>query len=293
MSSDECKKRAFELRFTDSHLDTFRKYCKALTNQSYMALFKCKPKKSNLYISLTDADSYYVCELRYAELGYMLDCYADFSAKILLDSLEKAISNVKRSGNSAVIYGYTNSNQLFMDEYCGSDMIETYNIQSTETLMKDFYILSQRHFIQKDTKYCEFTIPISELLSIINKLSIASGNCGGVCKLIFDPVKPKEGKGMIQFEVENDGGMKCIVKIHTTKTPTNKVVLKRIPNQKIENRFFLGDWDKAKSIYSLFGTKLHVYLSSKGVMWKTDSKDKACFLMWNAPLTDAIIESTC
>lgn len=289
----EKKSRAFELRFTDSYLDTFRKYCKALTNQSYMVLFKCKAKKSNIYISLTDADSYFVSELRYAELGYMLTCKSDFSAKILLDSLEKVISAIRKNGNSAILYGYENSHQLYIDELGAMDIVATYDIKNTEKLMKDFYILSQRHFTQKDPKYCEFTLPVSEMLSIINKLSIASGNCGGICEITYEPIRAKEGVATIQFQVENDGGMICTYKIHTTKNVTNKVVLKKVPGNKITGRFFLSDWDKAKSIYNLFNMKLHVFFSDKGVLWKTDSKDKACFLMWNTPLTEKIIESTC
>ena len=289
----EKKNRAFELHFTDTYIDTFRKFCKALTNQSYMVLFKCKSKKSNLYLTLTDADGYFVSELRYTELGHMLTCKSDFSAKILLDSLEKIISLIRKNGNSVVMYGYEKEYQLFVDEIGTMDTIGTYEVQTTETLMKDFYIISQRHFTQKDPKYCEFTLPVSEMLSIINKLSIASGSCGGICEMIYEPIKAKDGVASIQFKVENDGGMSCTYKIHTTKNVTNKVVLKKVPHQKISNRFFLSDWDKAKSLYSLFNTKLNVFFSSKGILWKTDSRYKACFLMWNAPLTNSIIESTC
>jgi hypothetical protein len=296
-------KVAFELAFREQRkLSAFIKTCEGMCVQSDTALFKVK--KRGAYIMLTDFESLCCLETRITDgIQNMLKMNCkEFTAKILLDSMATILRRILKNKHSAILFGdLDNDHVLQIKEVIGQShrVVAIHQVECTENRARVYHVISTHQFCRNSQNYIQFRIPNVEFNKIITMQSIISGTNGGVGELIITPIPDALGSGEgdppknrcdIKFFMKNNGGGMGGVTIHTHPLSESVPVLHR-PMQPIHTRYFLTYLKRSQNLFTVPSDFVTVYVSEKGVMVQTDSKDNHSVVIYTSDISDEDLNS--
>jgi len=298
-------KVAFELAFREQRkLNSFIKTCEAMCVQSDTALFKVK--RRGAYIMLSDFESLCCLEARITDgIQGMLKMHCkEFTAKILLDSLTSVLRRVLKNKHSAILFGdLDDDHKLQVKEVIGQShrVVAVHQITSTENRARVYHVISTHQFRQKSKNYVQFRLPNVEFNKLITMQSIISGTNGGVGAMLITPIDDEKGPGGpetdppknrcdIKFFLKNNGGGMGGVTIHTHTASEVVPVLHR-PDQSILTKYFLTYLKRSQNLFSVPSDYVTLYVSERGVMVHTDSKDNHTVVIFTADISDEDLDS--
>jgi len=293
----------FELSFRDQRkLSAFIKTCEAMSVHSDTALLKVK--KRGVYILLSDSESLCCLETRLTDnLQGMLKIYCkEYSVKILLDSLTDILRQILKNKHSAIICCDAEQPKiLLVREVIGQShkVVASHSVVGIEHRARVYHIISTNQFRQKSKDYVQFRIPNIELNKIITMQAILSGNNGGIGELIITPIPDDDdinntitpnNRCDIQFFIQNNSGGKGGVTIHT-HTTAETVPVQSLPKHRIHTKYFLTYLKRSQNLFSTPTDLVTMYVSEKGILIQTDSKDHHSVVIFVSDIADEDLES--
>lgn len=295
------------MRFRDTRkLGTFVKMCEALFVHSDTALFKVK--KNVIYVNVTDFES--MCSAEGRVVKSPDDSWTvpeeEFTSKILLDSLISELKRAIRNKQLVTIRGEhphilkivaSYSKQFHQKSSCIDKRIHEHSQQncsekvvvSTEHRIRVFHIVSRRSFVSKSGNYASFRIVNSEFNKIITMKAIVSGVSGGVASISILPTNSTECK--LIFYVKSNSGTTGKLTISTSSKSTDEVKMLNVPKESINMQYLLSYIKRSQNMMAVPAEFTTVYVSNKGIMLETESKDGISIVLFTNSLEGVDLDS--
>lgn len=258
----------FELTLSNmKRLNNVTKMCESINSHSDTALIKVKA--GGVYIRLTDFENFCGTECRIPSKVFQyfhMGTTTQWSGKILLDHLTAELRRATRMKQTVTFHVEATQPDILKVRSVHHNLA----IKSTNHRPRVFHPISVEEFVSQNPEYGHFRILNAELQKIINLQCVMSGNHGGVSRLIMTPVGINQTD--VVFSLVGDCGASAVINIHTHEKSA-VVPVHRRPTKPIELMYFLAYLKRSQNMFSAATDLTHIYVSSKGMLIKTESKD--------------------
>lgn len=268
MRLQETMSELFELTLSNmKRLNNVTKMCEAINSHSDTALVKVTSE--GVYIRLTDFESFCSSEIRIPSkvFQYYHMATEQWSGKILLDHLTTELRRLTRMKQTVTFHVEASQPDILKARSVHHNMA----VKSTNHRPRVFWKASVQDFIAADPEYGHFRILNAELQKIINVQCVMSGNHGGVARLLIAPVE-QTNQTKVVFSLFGDCGASAEINI-LTHEKSAVVPVHRRPSKPIEVMYFLSYLKRSQNLFTAGNDLTHMYVSSKGILIKTESKD--------------------
>lgn len=173
-------------------------------------------------------------------------------------------------------------------------------IKSLDHRSRTYYKLSTKQFKKNNIdQFVELKIINSEFGKIITTLSILSGVNAQESKIRIDPFEQNPSdltRKTITFNVKNDGGIICSIKIHASSTSKHVTLLnlsETNPNKPVELEFFLTYLHQASNFLNNPQEFTKLIIGDKGLMLHTEIKNQCSLVMFTIDTKGMDLKSYC
>lgn len=265
-----------------THGRTFLRALESICVQSDTVLFKVK--KQGVFVLLTDPDALCAAETRLnVSQEVQLKLFrADFSAKVMLESLINHIKTLLHSKRPIHMCG-TADHKLYIEDG-GRRVI----LDSAEHRPRTFFVLSTRKF-QSQPVYAKFRIASSEFNRIITSHAIIAGTSGGVTTFQIGPGSEPLSV-VIRMTTPSNSCARAVTTIYTSTT-TKDVPVDVVPAEQVEARVLLTFLKRSQSIIASSLDHMTVYISKQGLLLQTRQKHSVETLVFIADVSDVDLGS--
>lgn len=264
----------FQVRLKALGVGRLMKMVGALCAHSDTALFKAC--KKGIYLLQTDFESMCCTELRLtSNLHANIIVQEDFTAKIRLDSLSRALRAAHRHKRSAVITAREKHSIVVHEmDHTGvhamvgeGNIAHTHHVESTENRARVFHIMSKRQFQRARSVYACFELASAEMIRIVTSQVILSGTSGGIAKLSVSPGREEgDERAVIQFSVDGGIGTRGSTTIRVRKPHTSDFRLVSVPEAPFEIDYLLTYLKRSQALMAMVDSRVSVAMSTCGIL---------------------------